>query len=257
MTGPPRVLRYGDDPEQTVEWWSPASDTEAERRSTGRSDVRGVVVLVHGGFWRARYSASLMHPLASDLTARGIGVWNIEYRRVGSNGGDPAVTTSDAGTATDLLVDAASELFTSSSPPPVVIVGHSAGGHLAAWVGGRRDGAVTPRRIISQAGVLDLEAAAEQRLGDGAVQDFLGGEPSEVPHRYIAAQPRIDTSLLHCVHGSDDDTVPLSQSLDARDASGVSVSTTVVAAGHMDVIDPAHPAWDRQIELIEEVLSRP
>jgi acetyl esterase/lipase len=257
MTGPPRVLRYGPDPEQIVEWWSPRFDAGQEHRGAGGETIRGVVVLIHGGFWRARYSASLMHPLALDLTARGIAVWNIEYRRVGSNGGDPAVTTGDAATATDLLAEAASELLAGTSLPPVVIVGHSAGGHLAAWVGSRRDGAVIPRRIISQAGVLDLRAAADQRLGDGAVQDFLGGEPSEVPDRYVAAQPRIDASLLYAVHGAGDDTVPLAQSLNARDARGVAVSTSVVPAGHMDVIDPAHPAWDRQIELIEDVVSRP
>ena len=247
MRGPSRVLRYGNDPQQTVEWWNPADDGAA----------RGIVVLVHGGFWRSRYSASLMHPLAADLAARGIGAWNIEYRRVGSNGGDPAVTTSDAAAATDLLAVAAWELFGGDPLPPVVFVGHSAGGHLAAWVGGRRDGVITPRRVISQAGVLDLAAAAEQRLGDGAVQDFLGGEPSEMPARYAAVQPRIDASLLHAVHGLDDDTVPLAQSLDARDVDGAAVSTTVVAAGHMDVIDPAHEAWARQIELIEEAISRP
>lgn len=252
MTETPRVLRYGNAPEQVVEWWSPALGAIG-----GPGTVRGVVVLVHGGFWRGRYSASLMHPLASDLTKRGIGAWNIEYRRVGSNGGDPAVTTGDAGTAADFLVEMSTELFDGHGLPPVVIAGHSAGGHLAAWVGGRRNGRLAPRRVISQAGVLDLHAAAEQRLGDGAVQDFLGGEPSEVPARYAAAQPRIDPSLVHAVHGSRDDTVPLSQSLDARDATGRAVSASVIDADHMDVIDPAHPAWARQLELIEEVISRP
>ena len=43
-----------------------------------------VVVLLHGGFWKALYTKSLMTPLAADVMDRGWAAWNLEYRRVGS-----------------------------------------------------------------------------------------------------------------------------------------------------------------------------
>ena len=63
---------YGPDPDQYAELYVP----EGTRRP-------GVVVIVHGGFWRAAYDASLGRPLAVDLVERGWVAWNIEYRRVG------------------------------------------------------------------------------------------------------------------------------------------------------------------------------
>lgn len=245
-----RVQRwsYGDHVDQYVEWWAPAE-----------GGVAGVVVLIHGGFWRARYDCALMHPLAADLAARGIGAWNIEYRRVGSNGGDPLVTLGDVADAADRLatfVPEGRDRPAAGARVPTAVVGHSAGGHLAAWVGGRIDQVLPPRLVISQAGVLDLRTGAEDRLGDGAIQDFLGGEPADVPDRYRAATPRLDATRMHAVHGSRDDTVPLSQSLEAIDEHGRALPVTVVDADHMDVIDPEHHSWERQLELIQEAWGR-
>ena len=51
----------------------------------------GVAVVIHGGFWRARYSRKLNRGLSRALAARGWAAWNIEYRRLGrlSGGGWP------------------------------------------------------------------------------------------------------------------------------------------------------------------------
>ena len=62
-------------------------------------------------------------------------MWNLEYRRVGSGGGWPA-TFDDVAAGIDLLADL--DVDTTR----VVAIGHSAGGHLAVWAGGRRE----PRR---------------------------------------------------------------------------------------------------------------
>lgn len=255
MAGPTQVLRYGDSREQRIEWWAPAGGAGG-----GGAGGSAVAILIHGGFWRARYDCSLMHPLAADLVARGIGVWNVEYRRVDSNGGDPAATTADVAVAVDRLatfVPDGSAGAVADAGIATIVVGHSAGGHLATWAGGREDQPLVPALVISQAGVLDLYAAAAQRLGDGAVQDFLGGEPEEVPDRYRAASPRLDTGRMHCVHGIGDDTVPLSQSVEPTDRAGRSLPVSVVDADHMQVIDPSHPAWARQVELIREAVGRP
>ena len=53
------------------------------------------------------------------------------------------------------------------------------------------------------------------RLGDGATEAFLGGEPADVPDRYDDASPIEHLPLgvpVLCVHGRADDVVPLSQS---------------------------------------------
>jgi acetyl esterase/lipase len=46
-----------------------------------------VAIVIHGGFWRARVGLDSMNRVANDLTSRGIATWNIEYRRVGQEGG--------------------------------------------------------------------------------------------------------------------------------------------------------------------------
>ncbi|WP_214407225.1 alpha/beta hydrolase, partial [Pseudonocardia lacus] len=125
--GTPVRLDYGGHPSQFGELTLPAGD----------GPVRGVVVIVHGGFWRQAYGLELGRPLAEDLVGAGLAVWNIEYRRVGGDGGWTA-TFDDVAAAVDLLAgpaqDAAGGRLTLDR---VVAVGHSAGGHLAGWAAAR------------------------------------------------------------------------------------------------------------------------
>jgi acetyl esterase/lipase len=214
-----------------------------------------VAVVLHGGFWRAAYGIELARPLAADLAAAGFAAVAVEYRRVGGGGGWP-VTLEDVAAALDALPglpDAARMDLTA-----VTAIGHSAGGHLAAWLAGR---ARLPRGLpgaglrvgvtaaVLQAGVLDLELADAQELGNGAVRAFLGGRPSEQPQRYAAADPvrLLPTgAAVLCVHGSDDDVVPVSQSeryAQAAAAAGDPVELRVVPGDHMTLIDPASDAW--------------
>ncbi|MDP9118363.1 MAG: alpha/beta hydrolase, partial [Actinomycetota bacterium] len=90
----------------------------------------GVIVVIHGGFWRSQYDLTLGAPLALDLAARGYLTWNLEYRRVGGGGGWPN-TLADVAAGIDHLAT----LGVDTSR--VVAVGHSAGGQLAAWAAGR------------------------------------------------------------------------------------------------------------------------
>ena len=86
----PVIHRYGADPAQFGELSLP----------DGRP--LGTVVVLHGGFWGARYDLSLGRPLAADLAARGYAAWNLEYRRSGNGGGWPA-TFEDVAAGIDLL----------------------------------------------------------------------------------------------------------------------------------------------------------
>jgi acetyl esterase/lipase len=72
-------IAYGPDRSHFGELYRPAPATHA-----------GTVVIIHGGFWRARYAAVLGRPLAADLHAHGFTCWNVEYRRIGNGGGWPA-----------------------------------------------------------------------------------------------------------------------------------------------------------------------
>ena len=46
----------------------------------GSTNYRGVVMLIHGGFWKAGYDRSLMIEIADDLVAQNFCVWNVDYR---------------------------------------------------------------------------------------------------------------------------------------------------------------------------------
>src|SRR4051812_50216981 len=105
-----------------------------------------------------------MDALCADLAARGWAAWNIEYRRLGNGGGVP-FTLDDVGAAIDHL-----DQLPGVDLSRVVAIGHSAGGHLAAW-GATRDhhrGAVTGG--VSQGGGVGAgpagERGAPQRRGE-------------------------------------------------------------------------------------------
>src|SRR5207244_5343392 len=115
---------------------------------------------------------------------RGYVAWNIEYRRVGQEGGGWPGTFDDVAAAADALAD-----IPEIDQRRLVAVGHSAGGHLALWLASRTAVRVRLRGAVSQAGVADLEQAHADDLGSGAVASFLGGSPSDLPDRYAEASP--------------------------------------------------------------------
>lgn len=84
-----------------------------------------LVVLIHGGSWAKTVTARGFDRVANDLTARGLAVYNVEYRRVGSGGGWPT-TFSDVGAALDDLPEVASS-YPQLDIRQSVLVGHSAG----------------------------------------------------------------------------------------------------------------------------------
>jgi acetyl esterase/lipase len=217
-----------------------------------------VAVLVHGGFWRAQHGRKLMHALAADLVARGWATWNLEYRRVGrlSGGGYPR-TLDDVAAAVDHLAVLPAHPAVDVRPVRhrldlgrVVAVGHSAGGHLAAWLATRADARVPVSAVVAQAGVLDLRLASQLRLSGAVVHRFLGGTPASVPERYAAASPAERLPLgvpALLVHGGRDDVVPPEMSerfAAAARAAGDDVELVVAAdEDHMAHLDPRSASW--------------
>src|SRR5262245_64343849 len=76
-----------------------------------------------------------MEPLAEALAGEGVATWNIEYRRVGNEGGGWPGTFLDVAHATDHVKTLAATHPIDLSR--VVVLGHSAGGHLALWAAAR------------------------------------------------------------------------------------------------------------------------
>ncbi|MBA3278154.1 MAG: prolyl oligopeptidase family serine peptidase [Geodermatophilaceae bacterium] len=258
-----QTLRYGSDASQFVELTLPES-------ATGPVPV---AVVIHGGFWRSAYGLELGRPLAGTLPGQGWAALNIEYRRVGNGGGYPA-TLIDVALAIDLLADAGQAAARDSDLEldleTVVTIGHSAGGHLAAWAATRTgqdagSPGAAPRvgvsAVVSQAGVLDLRACAREGLGDGAAQAFLAGGPDDVPDRYEQASPiewlPLGVPTL-CVHASQDANVPISQSEDfvaAALAAGDDAELVTVEGDHFVVIDPEHPSWSLVLDWLDRVVG--
>jgi acetyl esterase/lipase len=210
-----------------------------------------VAVVLHGGFWKAEYGRKQTHALCADLVARGWAAWNVEYRRLGalSGGGYPS-TLDDVAAAVDHLAESPAHQAGLLDTSRVVAIGHSAGGHLAAWLATREAPRVALSGVVAQAGVVDLRLASELRLSDGVVHRFLGGTPDEVPERYAAASPaeRLPLGVRTLLtHGERDDIVPLriSESFAAAARAAGDDVELVVAPGedHFGHLDPANPLW--------------
>ena len=240
-------FEYGDGPMQYA----------VLRRAAGAP--LGTVVLIHGGFWRGLPDYfDGPTPLAEALVQQGWHVWQIEYRQLPNGGGWPA-TVEDVAAGIEHLAVVAPDL--GIDPGPVVTVGHSAGGHLAVWALSRPDAVLPLAGAVSLAGVLNLRLGDEERIGRGAVTDFLGGSSAERPDRYAAADPiaRIVESLpVRIVHGRQDDVVPINQSetyVEAARRAGQDASLTVVEGDHMDVIEPDHAAFPALLAALDAIRS--
>jgi dipeptidyl aminopeptidase/acylaminoacyl peptidase len=124
------------------------------------------------------------------------------------------------------------------------VMGHSAGGHLALWAAREHRVALA----VSLAGVCDLRAAARDRLGNGAVAEFLGEEPTAELLSAASPAERLPLGVpALLIHGDADDNVPIDQSrsfLAAATAAGDDCELTELpGAGHFEVIDPQGRAW--------------
>jgi acetyl esterase/lipase len=223
---------------------------------------RGVVMLVHGGFWRAHRTLDMTAPAAEALAARGFDTWNVEYRRAGQ--GDWADTLSDVAAALDHLDVLARDH--GLDPGRVFLLGHSAGGQLAAWCAGRAAAAwrtpaprIPVRGLVTAGAALDLAIGARAGTGDGAVADFLGGPPEEMPERYLEADParRVPIGIpTRCVHSVNDERVAFAQSqryVALALAAGDDAVLVPGAGVHTDVIEVGHPDFALVSEALAEL----
>jgi acetyl esterase/lipase len=213
---------------------------------------RPVAIIIHGGFWRARFALTYMGHLCESLRQAGIATWNVEYRGVGDPGGGWPGTLEDIEAAVYRLGSIAGQHHLDLSN--LIALGHSAGGQLALYLASK----FPMRAFISLGGVVDLKHACKLKLGEGAVEAFLSGSPRSVPERFAASDPVALLPFgtrLRLFHGREDSTVPLeiSERFAAR-ARGEGDDTLVfpLAGGHFEPVDPATPQW----EAVRDEISR-
>lgn len=251
---------YGEAPAQFGELYLPGRSPVAARPP--------VVLLLHGGCWRARWGLDQVRSLAAALAAEGFAVWSLEYRRLGEDGGGWPGTFADVARGADHLRRLA-ERF-SLDPGRVVAVGHSAGGHLALWLAGRRRlppdsplhvaDPLPLRGVVALAPIADLAAGAAAGLCGGAISELLGGRPDEFPERVRQASPAALLPLgvpLRLVVGERDTIAPpglVAAFAEAARRAGDDVGLTrLPASGHFELVDPRSPAWPAVRDAVREV----
>jgi acetyl esterase/lipase len=234
-------IRYGDAPQHFA---------DVRFQPTAASKPSPAIITVHGGYWRAKYDLAYMGHFCAALTRAGCVTLNLEYRRVGDPGGGWPGSFDDVRRAFDYVIDHADELRI--DPTQITITGHSAGGQLALCLAAHQ-----PRisKVVSLAGVIDLQRAWELHLSNDAVVEFLGGTPQQMPDRYRDASPlelAIPSTPQLIVHGANDNSVPIELSRRytvAKTATHEKVHyLELEAADHFDVVDPRSSIW-QQIQM--------
>jgi acetyl esterase/lipase len=239
-------LAYGSDPNQFLDLRLPTSQEKIK-------PPYPLVANIHGGFWRAKYNLDHAGHLCAALTARGLATANLEYRRVGNNGGGWPGTFSDLRSAYNFILQNAHAHNLDATR--IVVAGHSAGGQLALCLAAHEPGI---HRVVSLAGVVDLQRAFDLHLSNNAVVEFLHGMPNEVPDHYREADPMklsISQARELLIHGSADDVVPVALSRDYVAAKQKRAGKQkedarlleIPGASHFDLIDARTPAW-KQVE---------
>lgn len=250
-------IPYGEHPSQFGELRLPNNDK-----------LHPVIVTIHGGFWQSKYDLYENDPICDDLTARGFATWNIEYRRVGENGGGWKGTFNDVIAAVNHL-----RILKKSYPldlSNVVIIGHSAGGQLGLWLASRANDdlrgdkfftelVIPIHKVISLAGVTDLEKMWEIHHEQGlksVVADFIGGSPTKVAERYEVTSPiKLSTDIEQVlIHGELDRHVPAQLSKDYYEKmkkSSENINLILLEdVEHFKIIDPNSTAWESVVKHI-------
>jgi acetyl esterase/lipase len=236
---PGQRIPYGDDPNQF-----------GELRLPEGKGPHPVVIFIHGGYWRAEYDLTHASHLCAAIAKAGFAVWSVEYRRTGQRGGGYPGTLDDIRAAAKRMTKIAD-----LNLKRVVVSGHSAGGQLALWLAAQQ--AIALQGVAALAGVTDLRRGYDLRLGDGAVQAFLGCDPKQCDDRYRAASP-MDLLPLPVpqalIHGTEDDVVPFEFSERFVKASRNAELIPLRGAGHFTLIDPRAKEWSVVLESIVKPL---
>ncbi|MBT2487916.1 alpha/beta hydrolase [Streptomyces sp. ISL-96] len=259
---PDATAAYGEHPDQVVDFYAPRD---------GR-DRAPLVVVLHGGAWRAAYDRQHVSPFADFLARRGFAVASVEYRRGGDLSGGAGrwpETFDDVAAAMDLLPGLVREALPGADTRRIVVTGHSAGGHLALWASARH--VLTPdspwhlpaapplRGVVALAPIADFVVADELGVCAGATAQLLGGKEHFDERRpYADPAALLPTGIATVVvQGRTDIVVPQAVAeayTEAAAKAGETVGLTLLEdIGHFPLIDPAADACAVVAEEIEQL----
>jgi acetyl esterase/lipase len=264
----------GPAPSHTYSYGKEASQYAELFRPAGKGPFP-IAVLVHGGCWTKEYGGiTQLRNLAGALSAQGIAVWNVEYRRVDEAGGGYPGTYQDINAALELLnVQAAGQQL---DVQRVVAIGHSAGGQLVQWLAGRsRIPTASPlfqpvflpvRQIISLGGLADLrrEQALIKSSCDRDMVQLTGlpgpGRP-DVFADTNAAELIPNGSHTVLITGELDTVAPPRVAHDyaarARAAGDSAEVVILPGASHYDEVAASSPAFGLVLPAIRAALGLP
>jgi dipeptidyl aminopeptidase/acylaminoacyl peptidase len=114
---------------------------------------------------------------------------------------------------------------------------------------------------VSQAGVLDLVAAAREGVGGRAVPDLMAGDPDARAADYARASPLARLPLgvpSVCVHGDGDTVVPVRQSerfVAAARAAGDDSELRRCEGDHFAPVTVGSAAWAACTDALARLLG--
>lgn len=239
---PDAVVRYAEHPDGLLDLHLPAGT------------VRGLLVLVHGGFWRAEWDRRHTRWAADALREEGWLVATPEYRRTGATGpsaGGWPRTGADVLHAVEQVPGLLAGMGL-DAPAPLVTVGHSAGGHLALWLAARCPSLAA---AVALAPVGDLRDAERRDLDGGAVRDLLGGGPGDRGPTYDDADPASlwrgpgSRAPVVVLHGTADRQVPVQNAGWMEGAAGIDLRL-LDGVDHFALVDPGSAAWPEVLRAV-------
>ena len=254
---PTKKVAYGTHPDQYAELWLPSQSATAP-----------VIILVHGGCWRADLPGpELVAFLADDLRKQGIAVWSITYRRVGTVAAQYSPypgTFQDVAVATDHLTSIAHEHKLDLSR--VVTTGHSAGGHLAMWLAARprlpvdsplySNKPLPIRATVGIAAIADLQVGktmSAHACGTDTIDLLIDSKQRKDAFRDTSLTPLLPIGIPQTlISGVYDAIVAPAQALRYRERAKEKNETvellTLDDAGHFELVAPWTPAGRRVVD---------
>ena len=233
------VISYGEDHLQFGELRLPAGQ-----------GPHPVIVFIHGGCWLAQYDISSIRKLMAAFADEGIATWTLEYRRVGDPGGGWPGTFDDIATGADHLLTLAEQF--NIDLDRVIVAGHSAGGHLAIWLGNRPDEwppGLEPAAVLALAPAADLAYLHEQQVCGNVVDKLMGGSPAAYPRRYLqgSGTSRLPLNIPQYIVIGEHDTnwAPVGRRYieSARQQGNAPHVINAGESGHFEMIDPDSSTW--------------
>ncbi len=228
-----------------------------------------VAVTIHGGCFLDRLGQGTLRGASAALAEAGFAAWDVNYRRLGHEGGGWPGSYLDVGSAIDHLRKLAGEYPLDLDR--VVVIGHSAGAPLAVWAAGRSAlpqeseiRGASPLRVkaaVALDGPMDLAAWSRTGRdaaacgGEATIERFMGGTPDEVPDHYRTGSPAQmppNRSAIYLLNAGMMIELGDSERMTRRVESGDEDITVIPVpeSDHFQLVIPDEPTWSVVLETI-------